>query len=45
MGRNISVEISVVIYSGATAPAKDQVEMLQIAPATGDFGYAVQLDG
>jgi len=35
MGRNISVEINDVIYSGATAPAKDQVEMLQIASRCG----------
>ena len=35
MGRNISVEINDVIYSGATAPAKDQVEMLQLASRCG----------
>ncbi|HFK4650164.1 TPA: phage tail assembly chaperone, partial [Serratia marcescens] len=35
MGRNISVEINDVIYSGATASAKDQVEMLQLASQCG----------
>ncbi|HGM6324242.1 TPA: hypothetical protein ACKP8G_003943 [Serratia marcescens] len=45
MGRDIPVEINDVIYSGATAPAKDQVEMLQIAsrcdllPAISDMPY------
>ena len=35
MGRNIETEINDVIYSGVTAPAKDQVEMLQIASRCG----------
>lgn len=35
MGRNIETEINDVTYSGVTAPAKDQVEMLQIASRCG----------
>jgi hypothetical protein len=35
MARNIDVEINDVTYSGVTAPAKDQVEMLQIASRCG----------
>lgn len=35
MARNIEVNIKDVAYSGVTAPAKDQVEMLQIAATSG----------
>ncbi|WP_315707400.1 hypothetical protein [Brenneria uluponensis] len=53
MGRKIEVEIDGVMYSGATASAKDQLEMLQLAtkngilPALGegssDMGLVVSL--
>ncbi|WJV60998.1 hypothetical protein PCO87_13805 [Pectobacteriaceae bacterium C52] len=53
MGRKIEVEIDGVMYSGATASAKEQLEMLQIVtrngilPALGegssDMGLAVSL--
>ncbi|OCA53944.1 phage tail assembly chaperone [Photorhabdus namnaonensis] len=35
MGRKIEVEINGTIFSGATASAKDQLEMLQIAAKEG----------
>ncbi|MBE0152638.1 hypothetical protein [Serratia sp. PL7] len=35
MGRIIETEINDVTYSGVTSPAKDQVEMLQIASGCG----------
>lgn len=35
MGRSINVDINSVNYSGVTASAKDQVEMLQIAATSG----------
>ncbi|MFC0227402.1 phage tail assembly chaperone [Serratia aquatilis] len=35
MARNIEIDINHVIYCGVTAPAKDQVEMLQIASRSG----------
>ena len=35
MGRSINVDINGTNYSGVTAPAKDQVEMLQIAATSG----------
>lgn len=35
MARNIEIEINEVTYTGQTASAKDQIEMLQIATANG----------
>lgn len=53
MARNIEVEINGVTYSGATAPAKDQLEMLSLASQNGlllmvgkglsDMGVAVAM--
>ncbi|WP_219951438.1 hypothetical protein [Dickeya zeae] len=35
MGRRIEIEIDGITYSGATASAKDQLEMIQIAASSG----------
>ncbi|MEN4050146.1 hypothetical protein P9A10_16100 [Serratia marcescens] len=53
MARNIEVKINGVTYSGATAPAKDQLEMLSLASQNGlllmvgkglsDMGVAVAM--
>ncbi|EMB4322232.1 hypothetical protein RJ492_001204 [Pluralibacter gergoviae] len=53
--RNITVEVLDVEYTGTTAPAKDQVEMLQIAaqaglmpvisPEVGDFAIMTAVAG
>lgn len=37
MARNIEIEINEVTYTGQTASAKDQIEMLQIAARNGLF--------
>jgi hypothetical protein len=53
MARNIEVKINGITYSGATAPAKDQLEMLSLASQNGlllmvgkglsDMGVAVAM--
>lgn len=53
MSRNIEVKINGITYSGATAPAKDQLEMLSLASQNGlllmvgkglsDMGVAVAM--